>query len=242
MSEATGTLESVPGFEALGFRAFTTTRHAGDFGLASAEPAISVFGRWEQLLGDIRPVADRLATAHQVHGRRLVVHDAAWEGWLRCPDADGHVSFAPRTAMAVTLADCVPVFLAHPSGAGALVHSGWKGTAARIVDVAIDVLVQRGLAAGELVVHAGPAICGRCYEVGPDVFEALTGRRASRPMPVDLRAIILDQARARGVVALSSSESCTRCHNDRFYSHRAGDAGRQLGVLITPGGRASPSR
>jgi hypothetical protein len=30
------------------------------------------------------------------------------------------------------------------------------------------------------------------------------------------------------------SESCTRCNNDRFYSHRAGDAGRQVGVLIAP--------
>ena len=33
---------------------------------------------------------------------------------------------------------------------------------------------------------------------------------------------------------ISISSSCTRCDNDRFYSHRAGDAGRQLGVLIAP--------
>jgi copper oxidase (laccase) domain-containing protein len=31
---------------------------------------------------------------------------------------------------------------------------------------------------------------------------------------------------------VSISDRCTRCDNDRFYSHRAGDAGRQLGVLL----------
>ncbi|MBL8983395.1 MAG: laccase domain-containing protein, partial [Gemmatimonadetes bacterium] len=27
------------------------------------------------------------------------------------------------------------------------------------------------------------------------------------------------------------SRWCTRCDNARFYSHRCGDAGRQLGVI-----------
>jgi polyphenol oxidase len=31
---------------------------------------------------------------------------------------------------------------------------------------------------------------------------------------------------------ISVSPLCTRCDNDRFYSHRAGDAGRQLGVIV----------
>jgi len=33
---------------------------------------------------------------------------------------------------------------------------------------------------------------------------------------------------------ISISDFCTRCDNDRFYSHRAGDAGRQLGVIVAP--------
>jgi hypothetical protein len=38
----------------------------------------------------------------------------------------------------------------------------------------------------------------------------------------------------RGVRRISQSEHCTRCDNALFYSHRAGDAGRQVGVLIAP--------
>ena len=37
-----------------------------------------------------------------------------------------------------------------------------------------------------------------------------------------------------GVRHITTSAFCTRCDNDRFYSHRAGDAGRQLGVMIAP--------
>ena len=33
---------------------------------------------------------------------------------------------------------------------------------------------------------------------------------------------------------VSISTSCTRCDNDRFYSHRAGDLGRQIGVIFAP--------
>jgi len=88
--------------------------------------------------------------------------------------------------------------------------------------------------ASELAMHLGPAICGNCYEVSADVFERLTGRSADRATTVDLRSLIADHARLRGVRRISVSGSCTRCNNDRFYSHRAGDSGRQLGVLIAP--------
>jgi hypothetical protein len=136
--------------------------------------------------------------------------------------------------MAVSIADCVPVFIAHQSGAAALLHSGWRGTAGRIIERALDVFEDRGIPASELVVHLGPAICGACYEVSPDVFERLTGRSTDRPTTVDLRVLIADHARLRGARRISISASCTRCNNDRFYSHRAGDAGRQLAVLIAP--------
>jgi YfiH family protein len=133
--------------------------------------------------------------------------------------------------MAVTVADCVPVFVAHPSGAAAALHSGWRGTAAGITSRAIELLVDQGFAAHDLRLHCGPAICGKCYEVSADVYGQLTGRQVTAPAPVDLRALIADQARALGVREISVSPLCTRCDNDRFYSHRAGDAGRQLGVI-----------
>ena len=85
--------------------------------------------------------------------------------------------------------------------------------------------------APDLRIHLGPAICGRCYEVSPEVIHALTGNTAERNAPVDLRAIIATHARDRGVTRITQSPLCTRCDNDRFFSHRAGDAGRQLAIL-----------
>jgi YfiH family protein len=231
-SASSAWFEAVPDFDSMGFRAFTTTRAAGSFGLASDEPIRDVMARWDWLRGELAPLGSRLATARQVHGDRVILHGIGWEGWLRAGDADGHVSLERGTAMAVSIADCVPIFLAHASGAGAVLHSGWRGTEARIVERAIDLFADRGIPSSELVMHLGPAICGGCYEVSPDVYERLTSRRVDRPTIVDLRALIADHARQRGVRRISVTDKCTRCDNELFFSHRAGDAGRQLGVLI----------
>ena len=224
--------EAVPELESVGVHAFTTTRAAGSFGVGSDEPVRDVMARWDRLRHALAAHGPRLATAHQVHGNRVIEHGSAWEGWLRCGDADGHFAIDRGTGMAVSIADCVPVFLAHASGAIALLHSGWRGTVARIVERAIDLFSARGIPSSELAVHLGPSICGSCYEVSSEVFGRLTGRSVDRPTPVDLRSIIADHARLAGVRRISTSASCTRCNNDRFYSHRAGDGGRQLGVMI----------
>jgi purine-nucleoside/S-methyl-5'-thioadenosine phosphorylase / adenosine deaminase len=224
--------EDVPDVAAFGIRAFTTTRATGSFGLMTDEPVSAVMGRWAALRRELRSGGPRLATAAQVHGAHVIVHHEGWEGWLRAEEGDGHVSMERGTALAVTVADCVPVFLSHPSGAIALLHSGWRGTASRIVEHGISALTQRGVPASELRLHTGPAICGKCYEVSADVYRQLTGRAVDSPSTVDLRSLIADHARATGVRHITTSASCTRCDNDRFYSHRAGDAGRQLGVMI----------
>ena len=231
--------EIVADFAEFGIRAFTTTRSAGSFGIHTDEPVREVMGRWAELQRELRTGGPRLATAKQVHGSALLVHHATWEGWLRGGEADGHVAVDRGTAVAVTVADCVPVFLAHPSGAIALLHSGWRGTAARIVEHGILALVQRGFPASELRLHTGPAICGKCYEVSADVHRQLTGRDPARPTMVDLRLLIADHARAAGVRHVTTSASCTRCDNERFFSHRAGDAGRQLSVMLADEEHAS---
>jgi polyphenol oxidase len=228
--------EEVPELESLGILGFTTTREAGTFGTAGTEPVGEVMGRWEALADELRPVANRLATASQVHGHRVLTHVGGWEGWLRSHGADGHVASSGGTALAITVADCVPVFVAHASGAVALLHSGWRGTAERITEEGIAALVRLGFPARELHVHLGPAICGACYEVSPDVYGRLTGRTTAVATTVDLRSLIADQARRAGVERISVSSSCTRCHNDRFFSHRAGDTGRQVAVIAAGGG------
>ncbi len=224
--------EVVESFAEWDIQAFTTGRLAGSFGTATEEPVREVMERWRALRAHVGPDAPRLATATQVHGTTIIAHGGEWRGWLRGEDADGHVSRARGTALAVTVADCVPVFIAHPGGAVAALHSGWRGTAGRITEQAILMLRAAGLPPAELRLHLGPAICGRCYEVSADVYEQLTGRNPGAPTTVDLRALIADHAFTLGVRDISVSSFCTRCDNDRFYSHRAGDAGRQLGVIV----------
>jgi polyphenol oxidase len=226
-------VEVVDDFTTFGVHAFTTTRAAGSFSTGSDEPVREVMERWDA----VRAAAGahgvrRLATAAQVHGANVLVHHDGWDGWLRGSRADGHVSATRGTALAVTIADCVPVFLAHPSGAVAMLHSGWRGTAARITEQGITALGHRGFPAAELRLHLGPAICGRCYEVSPDVIVQLTGESASKPRSVDLRALIAEHARAAGIRHITVSPLCTRHDNARFFSHRAGDKGRQVAMIF----------
>lgn len=225
---------TIEDFAEWGIDAFVTTRAAGSFASVGDEAVGAVTARWDalrvRLFGDAD--AGRLATARQVHGAHVFEHGSDWEGWLRAPAGDGHVALQRGTACAVSVADCVPIFVGHPSGAIALLHSGWRGTEANILGAAVRRMVDAGLSAEDLRVVTGASICGDCYEVSPEVHRRLTGRHVESPMPVDLRAVIGEQSRALGVRDYRPTADCTRCDNDRFFSHRAGDAGRQLGVML----------
>jgi YfiH family protein len=228
------TVEPIDDFRDFGIEAFTTTREAGTFGTNSDEPVSKVMGRWEGLQRAVASRAVRFATARQVHGARVVVHACDWVGWLRVDEADGHIAPARGFALAVTVADCVPVFIAHRSGTAGLLHAGWRGTAAGILGVAVRELKTRGIDPGDLGVHLGPSICGSCYEVSPDVYAQLTGKVVDTATMVDLRGLLASQASELGVRQIAVSPFCTLCHQGRFFSHRGGDTGRQIGVIVSP--------
>lgn len=225
-------MEEVPVFADFGVRAFTTSREAGTFGLTGTDPVGEVMSRWMQLERAVAPHGRALVLGRQTHGATVLEHYAGWSGFLRTGESDGHIAMERGIALAVTVADCVPVFIAHPTGTVALLHSGWRGTAAGITEAALAALARAGRPPAELRVHLGPAICGRCYEVSADVREQLTGMPANRPGHVDLRLLIAERARQAGVSDLSVSPYCTRCDNDRFFSYRAGDGGRQVAVIV----------
>lgn len=237
--DATGAARTVPvgeqvaEFESIGVTAFTTTRAHGDFSLAEPSMLEANTARWNDLQRALTPGHKGLVSALQVHGVTIAEHAEAFEGWTRIEGVDAHVVRAPAMAAAVTIADCVPAFVAHPSGVVAMVHAGWRGTAARLLERVIARFVSAGMPVADLHVHLGPAVCGRCYEVGPDVYEQLTGWQTIRHRNVDLRALLAEQAKGGGVTHLSVSAYCTRCDNDRFYSHRAGDLGRQVSVIAS---------
>lgn len=219
---------------AIGVRAFITTREAGSYGIPEHGEDTAATERWHDLQRALVPFgAPRLASSKQVHGARVLQHAAGWEGWLRVENADGHV-MTEQGAAAISIADCVPVLIAHPGGTVAAVHAGWRGVAGGILAEAIRLFATRGLPADELVVHFGPSICGRCYEVGADVYGQLTGWTTARARHVDLRALLAEQAKQSGVTQWSASGACTRCDNGIYYSHRAGDAGRQVACIVAP--------
>ena len=109
-----------------------------------------------------------------------------------------------------------------------MLHGGWRGTAAGIL--------RRGLSGlpsvSRVWIHLGPAVCGRCYEVGPEVHEQLGLEPPATPSPVDVRGVLAHQAIETGVAPdrITVSEHCTRC-GEGFFSHRGGDTGRQVGFL-----------
>lgn len=235
MSALLSLAEPVPGLPA-GLRGWTTTRAMGSFGFGAAEPVSAVFDRWAALQDGLAGYGiERLACGHQIHGAGVVTHGGAWRGWLRGQSVDGHVTAARGTALAVTVADCTPVLVWHPGGAIAALHAGWRGTAARILQAGVSALAALGFPAEECEVWLGPSICGGCYEVGPEVLTAMHGTPFSEKGYLDVRAVLAGQAAGLRVARVTVADGCSRCHADRYFSHRGGDTGRMLGIVALDG-------
>jgi len=188
--------------------------------------------RFRAFRAAMRPRFLALQMAHQVHGRDIVRHVGVVAGWHVRDDVDGHLTAQRGVLLAVTVADCVPVYITLDDGSAiALLHAGWKGTAAGILEAGIAALSARPPVRPS--VHLGVAICGNCYEVGPEVIEAVEGRRVPGKSQLDLRAVLARRAEAAGVQDITISSWCTSCDRDRFFSHRGsgGDGGRQIAYL-----------
>jgi YfiH family protein len=102
-----------------------------------------------------RPVA----YMDQCHGAGVAVIDSVPEV---APTCDALVTASPDLALAVLVADCVPVLLAG-EGVVAAVHAGRPGLVAGVVPAAVAAM--RGLGADTIDAVVGPSVCGRCYEV-----------------------------------------------------------------------------
>jgi len=173
--------------------------------------------------------------SRQVHGRSVQVHGRLPRGVCVTGEGDGHATGASGVLLTVTLADCVPVFVVDPvRRTVAVLHAGWRGAAAGVVEEGLETLSDAfGSDPKELLVHLGPAICGHCYEVGPEVFRALDQVAPRAPAAIDLRSVIRRRACAAGVRDrnVTVSGECTLCGDGRYYSYRRGDRGRHRGYI-----------
>jgi YfiH family protein len=205
---------------------------AYDFRLFGPTPSGIVIDRWLELRR--KAGFERAVHARQVHGADILAHSENTPGLLISERIDGHVTATGGILLGVSIADCVPVsIVAERPRAIALLHAGWRGTAAGVLEAGIErVNTEYGAPADALHVHMGPAICGKCYEVGPEVFTGLGLKAAAGPAPIDLRGVLVERAVRAGVDAenITVSAWCTRC-DDAFFSHRAGHEARQVSVL-----------
>jgi polyphenol oxidase len=204
----------------------TTDRDAGNYSSFGVQTAGVVHTQWQRLrmwTGMRTSVLGR-----QVHATEVLEHGALSAGLMLADDSDGHITDAAGVLLAVSVADCVPVFVVDAQQRRvAVLHAGWRGAADGIIRNCVEVM------GSGVRVHLGPAICGNCYEVGPEVHVALGLKAPDRNTPVDLRAVLAAQCMALGIAAgsITTSSWCTRCQDSPFFSHRAGHPERQVGII-----------
>jgi polyphenol oxidase len=208
-----------------------------DLGLWSEQPVGQVMSRW-RAFRRAEPGFGGWALGTQVHGAEVLWHDDV-RGWLQIDGVDGHATRQVGTLLTVTVADCIPVYLVAPRQRGAaLLHSGWRGTAAGILAHGVERLRERlGCAPADIVMHCGVGICGACYEVGAEVVAGCgLAADGDGPWHVDLRDHLLARADALGLGDATVSAWCSAHDAGRFYSHRAsrGRDGRMVAYLGFP--------
>jgi len=224
---------------------------------------------WSRVAAAIGVPVSRLLRLTQVHGCRVIVFreggavpDAAsgvagarTPGERNWPEADIVVTDDPSVALAIQVADCVPLLLADfRSGAVAAVHAGWRGTAAGAAPAAVAALTREfGATPGELLAALGPSIGPCCYTVGGELIDAFRAggfarevdrwftRGADGDLRLDVGEANRDQLMACGVpaTAIHQAELCTASHPELFASYRRDGpgAGRIAAVIRSRGRR-----
>lgn len=158
------------------------------------------------------------------------------------PDADALLSPTGTDALAVLVADCVPVVLvgstARDEPMTAVIHAGRKGVEGNIAGRTVGEMRRRG--AGSISAWIGPSVCGQCYEVPEDMREEVARAvplthgttRWGTPalnLPAGVRGQL--EALAVSVQDLGAGGNPCTLENERLFSHRAAGQGRPVGRL-----------
>lgn len=207
--------------------------HTGD------DPA-AVTGRrrgLEPVLG-----VDTVRWVHQVHG--TVVHDVTGTGIPPvAPEADAAVS-ADGTPLGILTADCLPVVLVGQRPAAepvlAVAHAGRRGLLDGVLQRTVGAV--RGHGAQRVRAWIGPAVCGCCYEVPPEMaaeaervlpgIASVTGRGtpgldlpgAARTLLGSLDVAVADDGSDRAAW-------CTLEHPELYSYRRDRTSGRLAGIV-----------
>jgi YfiH family protein len=167
---------------------------------------------------------------NQVHGDEVVEVKTLGDD----PTADALITTVPGIALAVMVADCIPLLLSSSGVVGA-VHVGRRGLMNSVAIKAVEAM--RALGAGQIHAQLGASICGRCYEVPQEMADEVTVKHPAASSltnnltpALDLpRALIADLV-ASGVT-YEASPICTLENNEYFSYRRHNITGRNAGVV-----------
>lgn len=228
-----------------GVRAVVTTRRGGvsQPPYASLNLSVGTADRCEHVVENRRRLRAALALPEeprwlrQVHGVGVV---AAERVSRDITTADAVWTMRPGLVCAIQTADCLPVFLCGRDGRRvALVHAGWRGLVAGVIEAAHTAL---GVPGERLMAWLGPAIGAQAFEVGAEVRSAFLAvdpglSAAFRTTPhgrwlADLYCLARHRLRRCGVERVYGGGFCTVADSQRFYSYRRdGRTGRMASLL-----------
>jgi len=194
-----------PALDALGVDAVVTTRGGGvstgpyeslNLALHVGDDPEAVIENRRRAAGALGAGLEELVIANQVHGRSffIVTGEDSGRGATvaedALPGADVLVVAQPGPVLVTLVADCVPIVLFDPlARVLATVHAGWRGTASRAVDAALDAMASLGSSPDHVVAGIGPGVSPLTYRVGHEVVAALrncfggTAEGVVRPAP-----------------------------------------------------------
>jgi polyphenol oxidase len=182
----------------------------------------------------------------QVHKTRIVEVSAntTIEELLK---TDALITNKKGICIAVMSADCVPIILFDTKNkAVAAVHSGWRGTVAKILEKTLQEMnTSFGTRGEDVIAGIGPSVCQDSYEVGEEVVRAVeksfgSGKGLLMAQPENKAKLDLWKANKIQLLDFGVKESsieiadlCTVKNNDHFFSARRGDSGRfAAGIML----------
>lgn len=195
------------------------------------DPAAVAANR-QRLAGELGLAPDHVVWMEQVHGRTATVVTEPRTAPVEATDAV--VSATPGVAVAVLVADCVPILLADAdSGVVAAVHAGRVGSRVGVLPAALDAMRGAGARIDRVEALLGPSVCGECYEVPADMQADVTrhlpgsaSRTRQGTAGLDLRAGLWRQLSEAGVARIGVDPRCTVEDRTLFSHRRDGTTGR----------------
>ena len=167
---------------------------------------------------------------NQVHGDEVVEVKSIGDD----PTCDALITRVPGIALAVMVADCIPLLLSSSTVVGA-VHVGRRGLMNSVAVKAVDAM--RKLGADQIHAQLGPSICGRCYEVPQELADEVVAKHPAASSLTNNLTPALDLPRALIADLVASGvtyEASTICtlENDEYFSYRRHNiTGRNAGVV-----------